>query len=103
MRDDREHQAEHAVGQQFAGDARSDHLDAAVIDAVAERAADLLHRLLLRLVAAGLLGHADQDFFRAAELLQLDFAEPERVQRRTHRGEVGGAGLGAAPPAACRP
>ena len=31
-RKDREHQAEHAVGQQFAGNARSDHFDATIID-----------------------------------------------------------------------
>ena len=30
----------------------------------------------------------------AAELLQLDVAEPEPAQRRAHRGDVGGAGLG---------
>ena len=94
MREDREHQAEHAVGQQFAGDARSDHFDAAVFDGVAERAAHLLHRRLLRGVAAGLFGNADQHVGRAAELLQLHVAETETAQRRAHRGDVGGAGLG---------
>ena len=93
-REDREHQAEHAVGQQFAGNARSHHFDAAIFDGIAERAADLLHRLLLRGVAAGLFGHPDQHVGRTAELLQLDVAEPEIAQRRAHRGDVGGAGLG---------
>ena len=35
--DDREHQAADAVGQQLARHARSDHLDAAIFDGVAER------------------------------------------------------------------
>ncbi len=88
-----EHQPDHAVGQQFAGDARADHLDAAVFD-VAERLADLGHRRLLRLVAARLLGDADQHVGRRAELLQLHFAKAEPAQRRAHLGEIGGAGLG---------
>ena len=74
-RDDREHQAEHAVGQKFAGDARTQHLGALNVDAVAERAAKLLHGCLLRGVTARLLGNADQNVLGAAELLQLDFAE----------------------------
>ncbi|MEY9807549.1 hypothetical protein ABIF30_007156 [Bradyrhizobium elkanii] len=91
---DREHQADHAVGEQFAGDARSHHLDATIVDGFAERAAHFRHRVLLRLVAAGLLGDADQDFRRTAELLQLHLAEAKAVQGRAHRGDVGGAGLG---------
>ena len=93
-RKDREHQAEHAVGQQFAGYARSDHFDAAIIDGIAERAANLLHRRLLRGIAAGLFGNPDQHLGRPAELLQLDVAEAKAAQRRTHRGDIGGAGLG---------
>ena len=89
--------------EQFAGDARSHHFHAAIVDAVAERAADLADRLLLRLVAAWLLGYADQDLFRSAELLPLDFAKPERVQRLAHRGEIRRAGLGAHLQGACRP
>ena len=66
-RDDREHQPEHAVGEQFAGNARSHHLDAAVVDGGAKRAADFLHGRLLRGVAAGLFGHPDQHVGRPAE------------------------------------
>src|SRR5437764_11790868 len=76
-RKDREHQAEHAVGQQFAGNARSDHLDAPVLNCIAERTADFLHGFLLRSVAAWLLGYPDQHLFRSTELLQLNFAKPQ--------------------------
>ena len=79
-REDREHQAEHAVGQKFAGHARSDHFDPAIFDGIAKRAADLLHRRLLRGVAAGLFGDPDQHVGRPAELLQLDVAEAEIAQ-----------------------
>ena len=92
--EDREHQPQHAVGQQFAGDARSDHFDPAVFDGIAERATDLLHRHLLRGVAAGLFGHPDQHVGGPAELLQLHVAQPEAAQRGAHRRNVGGAGLG---------
>ena len=88
------HQPDHAVGQQLAGHARADHLDAAIVDGVAERAAHLGHRLLLRGVAAGLLGNADQHVVGRAELLQLHLAEAEPAERRAHLGEVGVAGLG---------
>ena len=90
MREDREHQAERAVGQQFAGHARTDHLDAAVVDRVAERRAHLLHRRLLRGLAAGLLRNADQHVGRPAELLQLDVAETEPLERRAHLRDIGG-------------
>ena len=92
-RDDREHQPQHAVGQQFSGNPWAHHFDPAIIDGVTERAADLLHRLLLRGVAAGLFGHPDQHLVGTAELLQLDVAEAETAQGRTHRGNVGRAGL----------
>src|SRR5207344_1659506 len=75
-REDREHQADHAVGQQFTRNARPHYLDAAIFDAVAERAADLLHGRLLRGVTARLLGHPDQYVRGTAELLQLDVAKP---------------------------
>ena len=94
MHEDREHQADDAVGQQFAGNARADHLDAAVVDRVAERAAHLGDRRLLRCVAARLLGDADQHVVGRAELLQLHFAEAERVERGAHLGEIGRARLG---------
>ena len=93
-REDREHQAEHAEGQQFAGYAGADHFDAAILHGIAERAADLLHRLLLRGVATGLLCHPYQHVGWTAELLQLDVAEPQRAQRRAHRADVGRAGFG---------
>ena len=92
--EDREHQADRAVGQKLAGDARAHHFDAAVFDAVAERAAHLLHRRLLRCVAARLLGHADQHIGGAAELLQLHFAKTEAAERRAHLREIGRAGFG---------
>ena len=40
-------------------------------------------------VAAGLLGHTDQHVARRAELLELNLAETEAAQRRTHLGEIG--------------
>ena len=60
MRDDRENQADHAVGEQFARDARADNLDAAIFDGIAQRAAHFVDRRLLRLFAARLLRDADQ-------------------------------------------
>ena len=82
-RADRHDDADRAVGQELARDARADHLDAAVFDLVAERALDLLDRGLLRVLAAGLLRDADQHVGRPAELLQLHLAEAER--RRASR------------------
>jgi hypothetical protein len=38
-----------------------------------------LHRVLLRGVAARLLGDPDQHFVRTAELLELDIAEAKAV------------------------
>jgi S-adenosylmethionine:tRNA-ribosyltransferase-isomerase (queuine synthetase) len=38
--------------------------------------------------AARLLGHPDHHVVRTAELLQLDFAEPERTQSRAQRADV---------------
>ena len=80
--DDREHQPQHAVGQQFARDARSDHLDAPVFDGIAKRPAYFLNRLLLRLVTAGLLGNPDQDLVGTAKLLQLNIAETKSARAR---------------------
>ena len=92
-----------AVGQQFARHARADHLDAAVVDRAAERAAHLGHRLLLRGVAARLLGDADQHVVGRAELLQLHLAEAERAERGAHLGEIGRRPPWSAPRSACRP
>ena len=86
-------QADRAVGQQLGRDARPDHLDAAIVDLVAERRRDLRHRRLLRGLAARLLRHADQHVGRRAELLQLHLAEAEAAERRAHLGEIGGAAL----------
>ncbi len=91
---DREHQAEHAIGQKLAGNARAHDFDAAIVDGIAERAAHLAHRLLLRRVAARLFRHADQHIRRSAELLQLHVAEAEAIQGRAHRADIGRAGLG---------
>ena len=94
-RHDREHQADGAVGKQFAGDARPDHLDAAVIDVVAERVAHLLHRRLLRRVAARLLGNADQHVVRARRIAAAGHRRGSSApMRRAHLGEVGRARLG---------
>ena len=49
---------------------------------------------LLRLLAAGLLGDADQHGVGAAEFLQLHLAEPELGERRAHLGDVDRPGLG---------
>ncbi len=83
-----------AVGEEFGGDARPDHFDAPIGDAVAKRVAHLLHRRLLRLVAAGLLGNADQHVVGRAELLQLKFAEMQRADGRAHLGKIGRPGFG---------
>ena len=93
MREDRDHQPDRALGQQLGGDARAHHLDAPVVDLVAERAAHLGDRRLLRLVAAGLLRDADEHVGRGAELLELGFAEAEPVDGAAHLGEVGGSRL----------
>src|SRR5216684_2284141 len=77
---DRQHDADGAVGEQLARHARADDLDPAVFHAVSQRAFHLGDRLLLRGLAPGLLGNADQDVFGAAELLQLDVAEVELVE-----------------------
>ena len=87
--EDRQHQADGAVGQKLAGDARPHHLDPAVGHLVAERAAHLVDRRLLGLVAARLLGDADEHVVGRAELLQLHFAEAERAERCPHLGEIG--------------
>ena len=70
----REPQTDNAIREQLARHTRADHLDAAVIDGAAERAAHLGHRLLLGGIAAGLLGDADEHVIGRAELLQLHFA-----------------------------
>src|SRR6185312_17285424 len=88
--EDREHQSDDAVGQQLARHARTDHLDAAIGDVLAERPAYLVDGSLLRLVAARLLADADEDVVRRAELLQLHVAEAKAAERRAHLGEVGG-------------
>ena len=93
-RKDREHQSEHAVGQEFSRNARSHDLDAAVIDGIAKRAANLLHCLLLRRVTAGLFRHPDQHFVRSAELLQLDVAETECGEGGAHGRDIGRPRLG---------
>ena len=72
-------ETDHAVGQQFAGHARTDHLDAPVIDLIAERATHFDDRVLLRGIPTRLLGDTDQHVFGRAELLQLNFAEAERA------------------------
>ena len=77
-RADRRDDAERAIGQELARHARSDHLDAAIFDLLAERRPDLVDRCLLRLLAARLLRDADQHVGRPAELLQLDIAELQR-------------------------
>ena len=46
--EDREHQPDGAIGEKFAGDARTDDFDAAIFDGLAQHAAHLLHRCLLR-------------------------------------------------------
>src|SRR6185437_3771357 len=74
--------------------ARADDFDAAIRNAVAQRAAHLLHGVLLRGIAARLFGDADQNFGRAAELLQLNLAETEFVEGRTHPRNINIAGLG---------
>src|SRR6185437_4897334 len=61
---------------------------------ITERLAYLLHGHLLRGIAAGLFGDADQDFGGTAELLQLDLAQTERLQGRAHVREVGYARVG---------
>jgi hypothetical protein len=47
----------------------------------------------LRLLATGLLRHADEHIFRAAELLQLDLAQAQTAQRGAHLAEIGCAGF----------
>ena len=77
--DDREHQADRAVGQQLARDARPDHLDAPVFDRRRRAPPRTFSTAcLLRLLAARLLRDADQHVGRRAELLQLHVAEVER-------------------------
>ena len=88
-----DHQADRAVGQQLGRDARPDHLDAAIVDRVAERLPDLRHRRLLRLLAAGLLRDADQHVGRRAELLELHLAEAEPADGLAHLGEIGRTAL----------
>ena len=91
--EDREHQAEHAIGQQLAGDTRTDDFDAAIFDGVAKRGAHLLNGSLLRGIAARLLRDADQHVCGSAELLQLNFAEAEAAERRAERRNIGGSGF----------
>src|SRR3974390_96365 len=91
--DDREPEADYAIGQQLAGHARPHHLDAAVVDLVAERAAYFGDRLLLGRLATRLLGDTNQHVVRCAELLELNFAKAEPIQRRAHLGKIGGWGL----------
>ena len=66
-----------AVAEQLLRHARADHLDAAIVDAVAERVAHLDDDGLLGRFAAGLLRDTDQHVAAAAELLQLHLAETE--------------------------
>ncbi len=72
---------------------RPDNLNAAVVNAVAERLAHLLHRRLLRMVASGLLGNAYQHIGGPAELLKLHIAEAEAAKRSAHLGKIGRAGF----------
>ena len=67
---------------------------AAVRNGIAECTANLLDRGLLRGVAARLFRNADQYVCRAAELLQLNVAKAETVQRRSHGADIGSARFG---------
>ena len=90
-RKDRQPEPDRAFCQKLRRDARPDHFDAAVIHLVSQRLAHLGDRSLLGLLAPGLLGDADQDVVRAAELLELNIAETESAKGGAQLGEIGGA------------
>ena len=81
--------ADGAERHQFLADARTDHLDALIGVARAERVADLLGGDLLRRVAAGLLRDANHHLAIGADLLQLHLAEAESLQRGAKRAHLG--------------
>ena len=62
------------LGDQLARDGRTDDLDAAILDGVAERLLHLGDRCLLLLLGR-LRGDADEDVVRRAEFLDLNLAE----------------------------
>ena len=68
-----------------------DHLDAPVVVVLrAERGADLLDHLLLRLLAAGLRGDADEHGRIVADPLDLHLAEAKAVELLADVRHVGG-------------
>ncbi len=79
--------------EKLAGHPRPHHLDAAGGDGVAESALHLEHRRLLGLLAARLLGEANQDIFGTSEFLELDLADAKLAERRSHLGDIGRTGL----------
>ena len=95
MREDREHQADRAVGQQLGRHARADHLDAAVLDLVAERArAPCATRGLLRLLAARLLRRCGSARRSAPpNCCSCTSPRPSPLERRAHLREIGRPGL----------
>src|SRR5262249_55869497 len=88
-RTDRDKDPDRAVGQQLAGYARADDLDAAILDIVAERLLNFFDRNPLLGVTARLLSNSDQHVGRTAELLQLQVTETKAGERGTHRSKVG--------------
>ena len=66
-----------------------DDVDAAQLEAVAERVADLLHRRLLSILAAGLLRQADHDVLGSAEALHLGLGDTSTIERLTYAAQIG--------------
>ena len=80
-RQDRHDDAERAALHQFAGDARTDRLDAAELVRVAERLPQLVDRRLLALLAAGLDVEPDGHVAVRARALRFDRAEAQSFGR----------------------
>src|SRR5215469_10035510 len=89
----RQHNANGAVGEQLAGDPRSNDLDTAILNAVAKRPLHALNCGLLGGVAAWLLGDADEHVVRSTKLLELEIAQVEPCDRRPHRRQICRPGL----------
>src|SRR5262245_32730955 len=75
--DDSEHQAYNAIGQELAGNAWTDDLDAPILNRITECFAHLADRLLLRDFATRLLCNPDENVVRRTKLLQLYLAQAE--------------------------
>ena len=103
-RKDREHQAEHAVGQQFAGNARTHHFDAAIFDGC--RRARRAPSCTAACCAASPPGCSATRIRTSAgppNCCKLNVAEAETAQASHASWRYRPSPIWTAPPAACRP